>query len=107
MSRDNAVFLLHPYPVQTSAGETLCKIAELRSGAETITRICSGIISRVKMTSAIRLWNFPTNFVIQNDEIYYIDFEWNDYIKEWNFENWSIKYWSQTPEFLRYVKEHS
>lgn len=50
---------------------------------------------------------FPTNFVVCNDEIYYVDFECNDYMEEWNFENWGIKYWSKTPEFLQYVKEHS
>lgn len=50
---------------------------------------------------------FPTNFVVQNNELYYIDFECNEYMDEWNFENWGIKYWSKTPEFLQYVKEHS
>ncbi|MDE6845103.1 MAG: hypothetical protein K2J99_04975 [Lachnospiraceae bacterium] len=50
---------------------------------------------------------FPTNFVVHNDEIYYIDFECNDYMEEWNFENWGVKYWSKTEEFLTYVKEHS
>ena len=50
---------------------------------------------------------FPTNFVVQDDLIYYIDFECNTYMQEWNFENWGIKYWSQTPEFLQYVDEHS
>lgn len=49
---------------------------------------------------------FPTNFVVQNGVIYYIDFECNDYMDKWNFENWGIKYWSKTPEFLQYVKEH-
>ena len=49
---------------------------------------------------------FPTNFVVQDDEIYYIDFECNDYMDEWNLENWGIKYWSKTPEFLKYVEEH-
>ena len=49
---------------------------------------------------------FPTNFIPQNGVLYYIDFECNDYMEEWNFENWGIKYWSQTPEFLRYVEEH-
>lgn len=33
---------------------------------------------------------FPTNFVLQNGEIYYIDFEGNDYMDEWNFENWGV-----------------
>lgn len=50
---------------------------------------------------------FPTNFVVHDDKIYYVDFECNDYMEEWNFENWGIKYWSKTPEFLQYVKEHS
>lgn len=49
---------------------------------------------------------FPTNFIVQNGEIFYIDFECNDYMEEWNFENWGIKYWSKTPEFLKYEEEH-
>ena len=49
---------------------------------------------------------FPTNFVVQNEEMFYIDFECNNYMEEWNFENWGVKYWSKTPEFLQYVEEH-
>lgn len=49
---------------------------------------------------------FPTNFVVKNGKIYYIDYECNDYMDEWNFENWGIKYWSKTPEFLKYLEEH-
>lgn len=49
---------------------------------------------------------FPTNFVVQNEKLYYIDYECNDYMEEWNFENWGIKYWSKTPEFLEYVSNH-
>lgn len=49
---------------------------------------------------------FPTNFVVQDGLIHYIDFECNDYLDEWNFENWGIKYWSKTNEFLQYVAEH-
>ncbi len=44
---------------------------------------------------------FPTNFVVQEGVLYYIDFECNDYMEEWNFENWGIKYWSKTPEFIQ------
>lgn len=50
---------------------------------------------------------FPTNFIVQNEELFYIDFECNDYMDEWNFENWGVKYWSKTPEFMQYVNEHS
>lgn len=49
---------------------------------------------------------FPTNFVVQDEIMYYIDYECNDYMEEWNFENWGIKYWSKTPEFLDYAKQH-
>ena len=48
---------------------------------------------------------FPTNFVVQGDKLYYIDYECNDYMEEWNFENWGIKYWSRTKEFLEYINK--
>ncbi|MDE7106490.1 MAG: hypothetical protein K2O22_04930 [Anaeroplasmataceae bacterium] len=49
---------------------------------------------------------FPTNFVVQEGKLYYIDYECNGYMEEWNFENWGIKYWSKTNEFLKYVEEY-
>ena len=49
---------------------------------------------------------FPTNFVVKNGTIYYIDYECNGYMDEWNFENWGIKYWSKTPEFMDYMKKY-
>lgn len=48
---------------------------------------------------------FPTNFVVQDGKLYYIDYECNDFMPEWNFENWGIKYWSKTPEFFAYLQE--
>lgn len=50
---------------------------------------------------------FPTNFVVNQEKMFYIDYECNNYMEEWNFENWGVKYWSKTPEFLKYVEEHS
>ena len=44
---------------------------------------------------------YPTNFVVQNDEIFYIDFECNEYCEEWNYANWGSKYWTKTVEFCR------
>ena len=49
---------------------------------------------------------FPTNFVVQDELIYYIDYECNNYMDEWNFENWGIKYWSKTKAFLEYLENH-
>lgn len=36
---------------------------------------------------------YPTNFVVQDEKIFYIDYECNDYMEEWSLENWGIKYW--------------
>ena len=44
---------------------------------------------------------YPTNFVVQNDLLYYIDYECNNYMAQWNFENWGIKYWSKTGDFIK------
>lgn len=49
---------------------------------------------------------FPTNFVVNNGKLYYVDYECNDYMKQWDFENWGVKYWGKTPEFLEYVENH-
>ena len=43
---------------------------------------------------------YPTNFVVQEGKLYYIDFECNGYMSAWNFENWGCKYWQKTQEFI-------
>lgn len=45
---------------------------------------------------------FPTNFVVCGGKLFYVDFECNDYMEQWNFENWGRKYWWKSPEFLDY-----
>lgn len=57
--------------------------------------------------SGLNIDYFPTNFVVQKGELFYIDFECNAYSEKWNFENWGVKYWSKTSEFIKYVEEHS
>ena len=49
---------------------------------------------------------FPTNFILQSGRFYYIDYECNSYMEEWNFKNWGIKYWSKTKEFMDYLRDH-
>ena len=49
---------------------------------------------------------FPTNFVIRDGLLWYIDYECNGYMDEWNFENWGIRYWSRTPEFEDYLAKN-
>ena len=44
---------------------------------------------------------FPTNFIVRDGRLWYVDYECNDYMEQWDFEHWGVKYWSQTPEFLQ------
>ena len=50
---------------------------------------------------------FPTNFVVQDGLLYYVDYECNQYMEEWNLENWGIKYWKRTAEFEEYLENHT
>lgn len=59
-----------------------------------IREICSKVYA-----AGLNIDYYPTNFVVQDGVLYYIDFECNTYMEQWNFENWGSKYWTRTPEF--------
>lgn len=64
-------------------------------------------MSKTVYSYGLNIDYFPTNFIVQDELIFYIDYECNNYMNEWNFENWGIKYWSKTQEFIDYMKNHS
>ena len=39
---------------------------------------------------------YPTNFVVWDGVLYYVDYECNAYDPRWDFENWGIHYWRTT-----------
>lgn len=62
---------------------------------------------RVLYEAGLNIDYFPTNFILRGDALFYVDYECNDYMDEWNFENWGITYWSKTPQFLEYADAHA
>lgn len=36
---------------------------------------------------------YPTNFIWSNGKLWYIDYECNDYMEQWDFEHWGSQYW--------------
>ena len=48
---------------------------------------------------------FPTNFVVRENKLWYVDYECNPYMEQWDFQHWGIRYWSKTPEFLQYLQQ--
>lgn len=57
-------------------------------------------MAKVVYEAGLNIDYFPTNFIVQDEKIFYIDYECNNYMDEWNFENWGIKYWSKTKNLL-------
>jgi hypothetical protein len=49
---------------------------------------------------------FPTNFIVENGNLYYIDYECNGYMEQWDFEHWGCTYWEKSPQLLQYAREH-
>ena len=43
---------------------------------------------------------FPTNFIPLDGTLYYVDYECNAYMPEWDFGHWGVQYWSKAPAFL-------
>lgn len=68
---------------------------------EQIKNMCS-----VLYPKGINIDYFPTNFILCDGQLWYIDYECNNYMEEWDFENWGIKYWSKTKEFFEYFENN-
>ena len=63
-------------------------------------------MAKAVYVSELNIDYFPTNFIVQEEQIFYIDYECNNYMDEWNFENWGIKYWSKKQEYIAYMEQH-
>ena len=62
-------------------------------------------MAELAKSNGLNIDYFPTNFVVSNHVLFYIDYECNEYMEEWNFDNWGIKYWSYSKEFEEHLKK--
>ena len=44
-------------------------------------------------TAGLNIDYYPTNFVPREGELWYVDYECNDYMEQWDLEHWGIKTW--------------
>ena len=78
------------------AGPTVAEL--LRTG-----RMESGWLEQVRAMCRLLYpagWNidyYPTNFIPYNGTLYYIDYECNPYMTEWDFAHWGAQYWTMQP----------
>ena len=68
---------------------------------EQVRRMC-----RALYPAGLNIDYFPTNFIAWEGQLWYIDYECNDYMEQWDFEHWGVAYWSKTEAFEAYAREH-
>lgn len=44
---------------------------------------------------------YPTNFVVKDNHLFYVDYECNSYMDEWSFESWGYQYWTMSDAFKK------
>lgn len=73
-------------------GPTVAELVE--QGAmqpEYYDQICQ--MCRLLYPANINIDYYPTNFIVCDGKLWYIDFECNDYMEQWDFEHWGKQYW--------------
>ena len=48
--------------------------------------------ARIK-AAGINIDYYPTNCIVNTGLLWYVDYECNDYMQEWDFEHWGISHW--------------
>jgi predicted Ser/Thr protein kinase len=90
-------------------------VKEFIDGKLASNAIAENILQKVHLERLIKLAKeceglninidyFPSNFVITKDEIFYIDYEVNEFMKEWSLENWGIYYWLNSKGFKMFIE---
>ena len=72
-------------------------ITALIENGEDITEYIKQVREMAELAKAanLNIDYYPTNFVVSNGLLYYVDYECNEYSEEWNLDNWGIKYWKK------------
>ena len=119
---------LRDYERLQAAGIPIPRMLEVDHAAERIVKeyICGPVIIDLALQNAVtadhlaqvrrmaelaraaglNIDYFPTNFVVQDGVMFYIDYECNPYMEQWDFEHWGVKYWSRTPELLAHAAQN-
>ena len=51
-------------------------------------------MAELARASGLNIDYYPTNFVLQDGVIYYVDYECNTYDDKWSFDGWGIQHWT-------------
>ena len=75
------------------AGQTVAEqLKEGRIDPDWLTQVRA--MCRLLYPAGLNIDYYPTNFVPRGGTLYYIDYECNDYMEQWDFEHWGVRYWA-------------
>ena len=75
------------------AGQTVAEqLKEGRNDPDWLTQVRA--MCRLLYPAGLNIDYYPTNFVPRGGTLYYIDYECNDYMEQWDFEHWGVRYWA-------------
>lgn len=83
-------------------GETVFELVRREGAAEAYLPQARQMAAQAR-AAGLNIDYFPTNFVIRDGLLWYIDYECNAYMEEWSFDSWGVRYWSMTKEFEDYL----
>jgi predicted Ser/Thr protein kinase len=62
-------------------------------------------MSHLVRNAELNIDYFPSNFILRDHQLFYIDYEYNTYNPEWDLPNWGIYYWANTGGFREYLSK--
>ena len=75
------------------AGQTVAEqLKEGRIDPDWLTQVRA--MCRLLYPAGLNIDYYPTNFVPRGGTLYYIDYECNAYMEQWDFEHWGVRYWA-------------
>ena len=63
-------------------------------------------MAELAKSAGLNIDYFPTNFVVNEGTLWYVDYECNEYMEQWDLDNWGLQYWSMTPRFAEHLARH-
>ena len=73
-------------------GETIAALVEQGAMQPAYTELVRAMCD-VLYAAGLNIDYYPTNFVVQDGLLYYIDYECNPYMEKWDFDHWGKQYW--------------
>ncbi len=78
-------------------GPTVMELVRMGYDTESLIPQAEMMAAKAK-AAGLNIDYYPTNFMLSEGRLWYVDYECNEYMDEWSFANWGRQYWTPAPE---------